>query len=88
VLAAKRTVLAHLKTLGGLALVLVRGVVPVLALRTLQADDVSHDLWLAAFFLAAEGDFVKPPFFEIGRLEPMSRIELLTSSLPRMCSAN
>ncbi len=50
VLAAKRTILAHLEALGGLALVLVRGVVPVLALRTLQADGVSHDLWLATFF--------------------------------------
>ena len=74
VLAAKRTILAHLEALGGLALVLVRGVVPVLALRTLQADGVSHDLWLG------ELSFLS--------VEPMNRIELLTSSLPRMCSAN
>ena len=73
VLAAKRTILAHLQALGGLALVLVRGVVPVLALRTLQADVVSHGLGLANFLLS---------------VEPMNRIELLTSSLPRMCSAN
>jgi hypothetical protein len=51
VLAAKRTILAQLEALGGLALVLVRGVIPVLALRTLQADVVSHDGWLATFFL-------------------------------------
>ena len=53
VLAAKRTILAHLEALGGLALVLVRGVVPVLALRTLKADVVSHD-WLLANFLFLE----------------------------------
>jgi hypothetical protein len=50
VLAAKRAILADLEALGGLALVLVRRVVPILALGTLEADDVSHDLWLAAFF--------------------------------------
>ena len=50
VLAAKRAVLADLDALGGLTLVLVRRVVPILALGTLEADDVSHDLWLAAFF--------------------------------------
>jgi hypothetical protein len=54
VLPAKRAILAHLQALGGLALVLVRGVVPVLALRTLQADVVSHDWWLATFFLSVE----------------------------------
>ena len=41
-LAAKRTIFAHLQALGGLALVLVRGVVPVLAFRTLKVDLVSH----------------------------------------------
>ncbi len=55
VLAAKRTILAHFEALGGLALVLVRRIVPVLAFRTLQADGVSHDLWLRDFlFLGVE----------------------------------
>ena len=49
VLAAKRAILAHLEALGGLALVLVRRIVPVLAFRTLHADGVSHDLWLRDF---------------------------------------
>ena len=55
VLAAKRAILAELEALGGLALVLVRRVVPILALGTLEADDVSHDLWLAAFFFLRDG---------------------------------
>ena len=55
VLAAKRAILAHFEALGRLAFVLVRGVVPVLALRTLKADVVSHDLWRGFLSLLRNG---------------------------------
>jgi hypothetical protein len=41
-LAAEAAIPAHLQTLGRLLLVLGRAVVPALAVRTRQVDDVAH----------------------------------------------
>ena len=67
---AEFAVLLQLQAILHRALVFRRVVVPPLALRAGQGNDVSHKS------------------STLTELEPTTRIELVTSSLPRMCSTD
>src|SRR5438067_11104946 len=73
VLAAPRAELGQDQLVGHGPLVLGRRVIPVPAHRALERDDGAVHLLLLLFAAA---------------LEPTTRIELVTSSLPRKCSAD
>ena len=73
VLAAAGAELGQDQLVGHGPLVLGRRVIPVPAHRTLERDDGAVHLLLLLFAAA---------------LEPTTRIELVTSSLPRKCSAD
>jgi hypothetical protein len=74
VFAAKWAEFAELQPVGRGLLVLRVGIVPVLALAALKRDDLARHGSLSSIFLKT--------------LEPMTRIELVTSSLPRTRSTN